>query len=141
MKELKINLKDETYESIERIITWLNLNNQIKSPDKPNDYTIEEIVRGFIISKVEEFSHFDDINPLLIQDIDKNSIIKNRFKEISKNQNITIKQVADQLDMKPPNVSKIWNNKSQPRMELFIKIWIILGCPKLQDCLYIVEED
>ncbi|RKQ32724.1 helix-turn-helix domain-containing protein [Oceanobacillus halophilus] len=137
MKELNIHLKDETYQQIKEITELENLINRHRDKNRSDDYKIEEFIIGCVIDKLEQIKHFDNVNPF--RDQKQQPIIKNRFKEIAKQKKIFIKDIAKQLQMQPPNISKIFNNISQPRLELFIKIWMVLGCPPLHSCIYLEE--
>ncbi|GAB3062169.1 helix-turn-helix domain-containing protein [Virgibacillus ainsalahensis] len=138
MKEVTIQLNDETYHQIKEITDLENLINRHRDKNRSDNYKVEEFIVGSILDKIDQIQHFNAVNPFL--ESDKQPLIKNRFKEIAKQKNIYIKDVADQLHMKPPNVSKIFNNVSQPRLELFIKIWLVLGCPPMHRCIYLEEE-
>ncbi|HLS09886.1 helix-turn-helix transcriptional regulator [Lentibacillus sp.] len=138
MKKLTIRLNDDTYHQLKELTELENLINRHRDTDRDDNYQVEDFVAGAVIDKLEQISHFKQINPLI--ENAHRPVIKNRFKEIAKEKNIYIKDIADQLNMKPPNISKIFNNASQPRLELFIKIWIVLGCPPLHKCLYLEED-
>ncbi|WP_373893614.1 helix-turn-helix domain-containing protein [Virgibacillus sp. CBA3643] len=137
MKEVTIQLNDDTYDKIKEITELENLINRHRDKNRRDDYKTEEFIIGCIADKIEQIEHFDSVSPFLKNNTQP--VIKNRFKEIAKQKNIYIKDVAEQLDMKPPNVSKIFNNVSQPRLELFIKIWMVLGSPPLHQCIYLEE--
>lgn len=139
MKTVTIQLKDETYEQIKELTELENLINRHRDKNRSDDYKIEEFVVGCIVEKMEQIKHFDLVNPF--RENHSQPVIKNRFKEIAKEKNIYIKDVAKQLNMLPPNISKIFNNVSQPRLELFIKIWIVLGSPPIHKCVYLEEGE
>ncbi|SFB21960.1 Helix-turn-helix [Lentibacillus halodurans] len=138
MKEITIQLKDETYNQLKELTELENLINRHRDKNRHDNYKIEDFVVGSVIDKMEQISHFDAINPFM--ENSQQPVIKNRFKEIAKKKNIYIKDIAEQLDMQPPNISKIFNNVSQPRLELFIKLWLVLGRPPLHECIYIEED-
>lgn len=129
------------YCQIKDIVQLKNLKNTYVKDKNPTNNTVEDFIVGAISYSLEDIDHFSSINPLMNKTVNKNVAIKNRFKEIiSENKELNMKKVCNQLGIKPSNLSPIVNNKSQPRMDLFLKIWIILGCPKLQDCVYIEED-
>ncbi|WP_010529777.1 helix-turn-helix domain-containing protein [Lentibacillus jeotgali] len=138
MKEITIQIKDDTYYQLKELTELENLINRHRDTNRDDNYRIEDFVVGSIIDKMEQISHFNQINPFI--ENDHQPVVKNRFKDIAKQKGIYIKDIADQLNMKSPNISKIFNNASQPRLELFIKIWIVLGCPPLHECLYLEED-
>lgn len=137
MKTITIQLKDETYDQLKEITALENLINRHRDKNRNDDYKMEEFIVGCVMEKIEQIKHFDVINPFV--ENDRQPVIKNRFKEIAKDKDIYIKDIAEQLNMKPPNISKIFNNVSQPRLELFIKIWMVLGCPPLHKCIDVDE--
>src|SRR5699024_6098718 len=138
MKEITIRLKDDTYEHLKELTELENLINRHRDKNRDDNYQIEDFVVGCIIDKMEQINHFRPINPLI--EHGSQSVIKNRFKEIAKQKDIYIKDIAEQLDMKLLNVSKIVNNFTQRRLKLFIKIWMVLGCPPLHQCIYLEED-
>lgn len=139
MKKITIELSEEAYDQLKEITDLENLINRHRDKNRRDNYKIEEFVIGCIVDKIEQIKHFELVNPFI--ENKAQPAIKNRFKEIAKDKNIYIKDVADQLNMLPPNISKIFNNASQPRLELFIKIWIVLGCPPLHKCIYLEEDE
>ncbi|TFJ93275.1 helix-turn-helix domain-containing protein [Lentibacillus salicampi] len=138
MKELTIRLKDETYDQLKELTELENLINRHRDINRGDNYRMEDFVVGSVIDKLEQISHFKQINPFI--ENTHYPVIQNRFKEIATQKGMYIKDIAAQLGMKAPNISKIFNNASQPRLELFIKIWIVLGCPPLHQCLYLEED-
>ncbi|ASN07055.1 helix-turn-helix domain-containing protein [Virgibacillus necropolis] len=139
MKKITIELSEEAYDQLKEITDLENLINRHRDKNRRDNYKIEEFVIGCIVDKIEQIKHFELVNPFI--ENNAQPVIKNRFKEIAKDKNIYIKDVADQLNMLPPNISKIFNNASQPRLELFIKIWIVLGCPPLHKCISLEEDE
>lgn len=140
MKRITIELNDETYSQIKLLTKWLNLNTTVKNKKNiPKDYNEKEIVRGMVIEKVKELNHFYEIHPILNEDINKDTNIKNRFKEIAKEKGISQKQISEQLGIYAPALSSIFNNESQPRTKIFLQLWLVLGCPPLHECIYIED--
>ncbi|WP_404452018.1 helix-turn-helix domain-containing protein [Virgibacillus necropolis] len=139
MKKITIELSEEAYDQLKEITDLENLINRHRDKNRRDNYKIEEFVIGCIVDKIEQIKHFELVNPFI--ENNAQPVIKNRFKEIAKDKNIYIKDIADQLNMLSPNISKIFNNASQPRLELFIKIWIVLGCPPLHKCIYLEEDE
>ncbi|RLL44868.1 XRE family transcriptional regulator [Oceanobacillus piezotolerans] len=141
MREVTIQLSEDTFNQIKELTDLENLINRHRDRERSDNYKMEEFIIGCIIDKIEQIKHFDAIHPFIEnRESSEKPIVKNRFKEIAKEKNIYIKDIAEQLNMQPPNISKIFNNASQPRFELFVKIWLILGCPPLQQCIVIEGE-
>ncbi|MFC3040495.1 helix-turn-helix domain-containing protein [Virgibacillus xinjiangensis] len=138
MKEVTIRLKDETYERLKEITDLENLINRHRDKNRRDDYQMEEFIVGCIIDKMEQINDFGSVHPSAQKGT--RPLIKNRFKEIAKEKNMYIKDIAAQLEVQAPNLSKIFNNASQPRLDLFVKIWVVLGCPPLQRCIYLERD-
>jgi transcriptional regulator with XRE-family HTH domain len=53
------------------------------------------------------------------------------------------KDLSELTNIHAGNISIILSNRSQPSLDYFLRIWIALGCPPLNQCLYreIDEED
>lgn len=134
MKKIEININDDTYAKLSEIVNWLNLDNKIQNID--DRYTIEDFVLGAAHNQskmVEEYL----IKPY---DIEKKPVFKNRFKEIAKERGVRQVDICNKLGVQKSNLSHIFSNAIQPRSELFFKIWVLLGCPPIHECIYFEAE-
>jgi DNA-binding Xre family transcriptional regulator len=63
-------------------------------------------------------------------------LIKNNIKLIMKEQKITQKELAEMTGIDKSNLSIYMNNKSQPSIEFFLRIWHALDYPPLNEILF-----
>lgn len=131
MKEIKIYFTDEEFKQIKNYIDWVNLDNFIEMREK--NYTVEDFVQGSALIQIETIDQF--LNNRNIN-INEKSKMKNRFKEIAKKRNIRQIDICKKLNLEKSHISSIFNNRHQPSTELFFKIWILLKCPPIHQCIY-----
>jgi DNA-binding Xre family transcriptional regulator len=62
--------------------------------------------------------------------------IKNNIKKIMKEKKITQKELSEITGIDKSNLSIYMNNKSQPSIEFFLRIWHALDYPSLNEILY-----
>ncbi|MED1469868.1 helix-turn-helix transcriptional regulator [Bacillus salipaludis] len=74
-----------------------------------------------------------NIEPLLNE---KGGALKNNIKKIMKEKKITQKDLSEITGIDKSNLSIYMNNKSQPSIEFFLKIWHALEYPPLHEILY-----
>lgn len=136
-KRFSIYLSDDVVDEINKIVEFRNRRISLDNEDK-KPRTIEEFIKGSTIQnlkwlKAEEISAGLD-------DLGKPYRLKNNFKEIVKRKGWTQKQLADATNIDPSNISITLSNRSQPSLDYFLRIWIALGCPPLNECLSRVKE-
>jgi transcriptional regulator with XRE-family HTH domain len=51
------------------------------------------------------------------------------------------KMLAEKTNIDPANVSIILNNRSQPSLDYFLRLWIALGCPPINECLSRTDDE
>lgn len=130
MKKIEINLTDESYDEIMFVLNWFNFDNKIEGK---HAYRLEEFIKGASLNQSCMIRSFL-ITPH--DKVTKESKFRNRFKEIAKNKGIRQVDICNKLGIKKSNLSHIFNNDVQPRSELFFKIWALLGCPPIHECIY-----
>ena len=135
MEKVEIFLYKETIEEIRSIVHYENYKNQIHNQmDRPTTNTIEDFITGcinFYLSEIKKnviIAGFDDLG--------KPYRLKNRFKDILDKKNMRQKDLADKTNIDPASISMIMKNKSQPSLDYFLRIWIALDCPSLDQVLY-----
>lgn len=74
-----------------------------------------------------------EVEPLIK---DKKGAIKNNIKRIMKERKMTQKELAELTGIDKSNLSIYMNNKSQPSIDFFLRIWHALEYPPLTDILY-----
>jgi DNA-binding Xre family transcriptional regulator len=75
----------------------------------------------------------ENVEPLIHN---RDGLIKNNIKKIMKEQKITQKELSEMTGIDKSNLSIYMNNKSQPSIEFFLRIWHALDYPSLNEILY-----
>jgi DNA-binding Xre family transcriptional regulator len=139
-KKFKIYLHDEDLKEIEKILHYRNSKIMALDVDKKSR-TVEEFVKGCVNYYLKQVKNQEELAG--IDDLGKPYRLKNRFKEIMESKGLRGKDLSELTNIHAGNISIILSNRSQPSLDYFLRIWIALGCPPLNQCLYreIDEED
>lgn len=133
-KKITINLSDDTYSKIEKIITYSNLRHELKPKlNMPYDHSIEDFIMGCVnlyLNKIEHLSQITNLNH------SSHGKLQNRIKEIIIKKGWNQKKLAELTNLDPGTISPILSNKTQPSMENFLRIWKVLGMPDLDKVFY-----
>lgn len=131
MNEIKIALTDETLER-------LNLIKDIVNHRRDGDeLTIENIVKGSLYFYLNRFftervceNEIESVIPL-----GSFGELSNTILEYMEKNNITYSYMANEIQVTRSTISKILHNQKQPSLDLFIRIWVWLGCPPIHELL------
>ena len=66
--------------------------------------------------------------------------LKNRIKEVLKEKNIKQLDLADLTGLDKSTINLIVNNRTQPTLEAFLKIWAVLDFYPIEKIFYRVPE-
>lgn len=133
MKEITLYLNKELVNDIDSIVYFLN-----STENKDVKHTFETFVIGTIIEKVKELKHYNDLAGTITND--KPYKLKNMFKEIAEELQLTQKEVANQTGINTTTLNLIFQNKHQPSLDNFFKLWVVMGYPPFKECLYKEDE-
>ncbi|MGG3890349.1 helix-turn-helix domain-containing protein [Metabacillus fastidiosus] len=140
MEKVEILLRKETVDKIKTVVNYENYRNQIYTElNRDSLNTLEDFITGCVnlfLNKIEsrlELAGLDDLG--------KPYRLKNRFREIVKAKGMKQKELAELTKIDAGNISIILSNKSQPSLDYFLRIWITLGCPPIENVLYREEVE
>jgi len=132
MQEVKIKFSDKEYDEISNLVKWLNtVNKYTKKDDDYIDYIVSDFIKGSARTSVENIKGFS-----FKHNVGETTKIKNNFKQIANERGVRQSEICDALGINKSNLSTIFNNRSQPNIELFFKIWAYLQCPPIHHCIY-----
>lgn len=138
-KKVTIFLNGNLYKELLDIVEYRNKRILVDNEEKKAT-SIEEFVTGSIIQVLKWIKSEDSLAGN--DDLGKPYRLKNRFKEIAENKRIRGKDLSELTNIHQGNISIIFQNRSQPSLDYFLRIWIALGCPPLNECLYReIDED
>lgn len=132
-RKVKIYLDEKTYKEIELLLEYRNKRILVYDMDKKSR-SIEEFAKGSVLHYLKQIKNQDSLAG--IDDLGKPYRLNNRFKEIMEKKHLKAKDLCELTKISPSNISTILANKNQPSLDYFLRIWIALGCPPLNECLY-----
>lgn len=131
MHEIKFNITSETLEK-------LKLLQEIINYERDNDkLTIEDVVKGSLFHYLNRF-YTNRINEAEIEKLiplGSHGELVNCIGKFMNDNNITPSHVANETQITRAMMSNILNNKKPPSLDVFIRIWVALGCPPLHKLL------
>jgi DNA-binding Xre family transcriptional regulator len=135
MEKVEIHLYKETIEKIKKYTEYENLKNQVKpESNRSTVHSVEDFITGCINLYLKELESIENLAGM--DDLGKPFRLRNRFKEIITKRGIKQKELAKMTDIDAGNISIILSNRSQPSLDYFLRIWLVLGCPPIQNVLY-----
>lgn len=137
-KKITIFLNEELYKEVSKIVEYRNKRIIVDNEDKKAT-SIEEFVTGSVIQVLKWLKSEDSLAG--INDLGKPYRLKNKFKEIMESKGWRGKDLAELTNIHAGNISIILSNRSQPSLDYFLRIWIALGCPPLNECLYRLQSE
>ena len=96
-----------------------------------------ETLPEFVPILMEASTQLEDIPKQGIEQlIECEGVIKNNIKKLMKERKMTQKELSELTGIDKSNLSIYMNNKSQPSIEFFLRIWHALEYPPLTQLLY-----
>lgn len=162
---ITVRFKKENYEKLLSYTNYANVEAKIRKMDvqyAPEDF-IKGATMYFINAMLDDiepnnpeiikklYETLPEFVPILIeatqqlddspkQDIEQlikhDGPIKNNIKKLMKEHKMTQKELSELTGIDKSNLSIYMNNKSQPSIEFFLRIWHALGYPPLTELLY-----
>jgi predicted XRE-type DNA-binding protein len=127
--EVTINLPDDLVKQLEDHVGFYNVNNTIDNIEA--NATIEDVIKGALVMYLK----WVGLDSTLWID-SKDLVIESRMVEIFKAQERRQKEIIEKTGIPKSTISTLWNG-TVPSLETFIKLWIELGEPPLQQLLTI----
>ncbi|MGG4438354.1 helix-turn-helix transcriptional regulator [Priestia megaterium] len=134
-KEISIHLSKEVVDQINNILQLENsLNHVIKSRNHKPTYDIEDFIIGCIH---KQLAHIDMIRDLeAYEHLGETRQLKNRIKEVAESKGWNQKRLTEVTGINKGTASTIFSNNHQPSIDYFLRIWIALGCPPIEELFY-----
>lgn len=136
--EVIIYLKDDIIKELESYIQYQKLKT-LNFDGKHNHQTIEDFIVGCVCHYLRALKYQIDLSGL--NDLGKPYRLKNNIKELMDKRGIIPADLSKETGISPSNISLILNNKNQPSLDYFFRIWIALKCPPLDKILYREVEE
>lgn len=135
--ELKIRIKKSTYEQLEKLANFIEIENILSGSDEQN-VTLEDLVRAAIIDYINAqfYGKRKDDEWLYNVKNNKEYKLKNRFKEYIDSKKVTYTEVLTQVGLPKSTFSQILSNNHEISLRHFLLIWSYLGYPQIEEILY-----
>lgn len=131
-----ISVSKETAEFIANVKTYENLKSKFKNGRPLVDE--EDIIKAAINSFIKDIRNFYK-HQIIIDStggLGKPYKLKNRFKEIVKARGIKQLDLSELTRIDRSNISMIFNNRNQPSIDYFLRLWIALDYPPIEEVFY-----
>ena len=136
--EVPVRLRESTLQFIENIVEYENKKNLLLNKNKPYA-TVEDFIAGCCIEIIKKIETY---NEKIVHgfDITGEYKLKNNIKKILKEKNIKQLDLSELTGLDKSTINLIVNNRTQPTLEAFLKIWAALDFPPIEEMFYKVPE-
>ena len=130
-----ISVNEDTAKQIRYYSDFMNRRNSFLE-NKKAMVTDEDIIKAAlfqffeILDKYYEFENPDNIQ------LSPKSKIKNKFREIAMREGIDQSTISKVTGIERANISRVFNNRNQPSMDYFFRIWLALERPPIEELFY-----
>lgn len=128
-----IEFSKERVNQIHDALNFTVYNNKFKNPKLPQDYNVEDFVTACVNVQIDLINTYYQHHEVVSSD--KKYEVRNKFKSYMDIIDVKQKDLIEMTGINKSSVSQILSNKIQPSLETFLRIWIALGCPKLDEIL------
>jgi DNA-binding phage protein len=129
MKKFTIELSEDTIEQINVITTYENVKNTLLKNERSNSFNIEDFISGCVNYYLEQVKTYTNLSS-------SEGKLQNNFKKIMEQKGMKQVDLANLTKIGKGNLSRILSNRIQPSMDYFLRIWLSLGRPPLDECFY-----
>jgi DNA-binding XRE family transcriptional regulator len=133
---ITIHLEPETINFLHDVAQYENLKSKFKN-GRPT-IKEEDVIKASINHFIKDIKNF--YKSQIIKDVSnglgKPYVLKNRIREILKEKGLKQQDLSAMTNIDKTNISLILNNKNQPSMDLFLRIWVALDYPPIEDIFY-----
>lgn len=130
----QIDLSPRILEEVERYVTYQNIRRKLQGSEE--EIQVEDIVKAALIHYLGQLEQAIELNKFKKIASDVQFPLKNNIAEIMLKNGMKQAELSRKTGIKSGNMSMIVNNKVQPSMENFLKIWSVLKFPSLHEIFY-----
>jgi hypothetical protein len=139
-KELTIKLSEGLYDKALSFVHVLNYLNE----NVEREVTLEEIVKTSLHYYLCRF--YDNLinehkNEKVIALGNPDLPLRFNLEPFIEEKNMQYTHIAKQLGVSLGTLKGIINNKHMPSVDIFIRLWVLIGCPPLHEILYREKEN
>jgi hypothetical protein len=135
-KKVTITLSETVYDKCLSLVHVLNYLNQKNESDEEK---VEDLIEGAVINYIERF--YDSLinehkNSHLISLGNSKYPLRFNLEPYIEEKEMPLTHIAKQLDISLGSLRGIINNRHMPSVDIFIRLWVLIGCPPLHEILY-----
>ncbi|WP_299831297.1 helix-turn-helix transcriptional regulator [uncultured Metabacillus sp.] len=131
----EIELEKETVHEIEDLIKYFKIRKLLTNKDFSQSH--EEFIKSGLYAHIERLKRFHSFT--ISKDTYKlksSSKLKNKIKQFMVEEGLKQKDLSELTEIDPGALSNILSNRNQPSMDYFLRIWVALGCPPIEELFY-----
>lgn len=134
MKRIELEVTDETYDQINRLAAIVS--HLVK--DNDTSLTAEDIVYASLAFYLRRFypNLIIEQDTIKLYSLSIDAPLKNNLDVLFGELNMSLGSISKQVNLPKTTVSNILHNKNQPTMDVFLKIYPLLGFPPLNKIFY-----
>lgn len=139
---IDVSLKNETVRQLDDILQFCKVKQIYSDYDLPlNHEDILKAALSFYLNHLQQLQKkkANIVTDITVLKLSKPGKLKNSIKEYITKKKMLQKELAELTSLDQGTISIILSNRSQPSLENFLRIWIALGCPPIEDLFY--KED
>jgi DNA-binding XRE family transcriptional regulator len=142
MKKVKyiIEVNESTASEIKKLVDYHNMKVDFGELNR-DKIKEEDIIKAAIAEYLNLFSATQKSQSLLTINMENNRKIQLNIKPILKEKGMKQADLAHITGINKANISDILNHKYLPGLEVFIKIWVALDCPPLNEIIRLIPVD
>lgn len=136
-----ITLNRQASQEIEQMVNYLNTETMYEN-NEDTLITAEDIIKAGLYKYLTIYNSSKNVKSIAgyLANPDRNFSLKNKFNEVRKQQKMSQAEIQRETGISKSNLSEILKNNHQPSLDNFFKIWFVLGCPPLEEVLYLEKN-
>lgn len=133
MRYITIEITDETYDKVQKLASVVDYLVKEDSELSP-----EDMVYAALYYYLERFypNHIIPQNKDLLFNLSLNYPLRNRIREVFASHNMTLSSISKQAKIPKTTLVNILNNNNQPTMDVFLRLYPLMGYPHLHQIFY-----
>ncbi|MBD1379188.1 helix-turn-helix transcriptional regulator [Metabacillus arenae] len=131
----EIELEKETVYEIEELIKYFKVRNLLTNMDFSKSHA--DFIKSGLYAHMERLKRFHSFT--ISKDTYKlKSVAKlqNKIKQYMVEEGLRATDLSELTEIDKGAISNILSNRNQPSMDYFLRIWIALGCPPIEELFY-----
>lgn len=130
-----IIISEETDQFLNDVMKYENFRYRIKREGQLT--TKEDIVKAALDHFLKDIGNFYKKHIIESKEnLNQSVALKNRFKQLMEEKGLRQKDLSELTGIDKANLSNILNNKNQPGSDYFLRLWVSLDYPKIEDIFY-----